>query len=318
MEKFDPDFALFGILTASLLPGIEIGDAVVDYANESSMRLYGELRGKTIGEIIYEVAGEKKAAQEFVYKLGEGMPITLEGRLNKRYVKFHSTIVRYCLDDSCGTHRFIQAGIMDITESVVLKKLLYGTSEALKRAATAADEDTGHHVTRINLYSGKFAELLKLDENFIDDIGNYAQLHDIGKIKVADLVRLPRKLSAEEFAEVQKHTVYGAEIVAGLDGLEMARDIALDHHEKWDGSGYPNGKKGEDISLAGRIVAMADVFDALVSVRPYKPSFTYGHAYKIMTIGDDRVKPDHFDPELYKIFVNNYEHFTMMHKKMHD
>ncbi|MEN8136289.1 MAG: HD domain-containing phosphohydrolase [Thermodesulfobacteriota bacterium] len=251
-------------------------------------------------------------------QLDEGHSITVEGLLNDRFVKLHCTVVRYCDDGSCDTKRFIQAGIMDITESVVLKDLLYGTSEALKRAAWAADEDTGSHVVRINRYAGKLAGQMDLDRVFIDDISNYAQLHDIGKINVAGIIRLPRKLNDEELAEMRKHTVYGAQMVAGLAGLSMAHDIALDHHEKWDGTGYPNGKKGGEISLAGRIVALADVFDALVSERPYKPAYSYEQALEIMVNGDERVRSGHFDPEIKRLFIDNYEEFVGLHREMAD
>ena len=113
------------------------------------------------------------------------------------------------------------------------------------------------------------------------DISRFAQLHDIGKINVGEIIRLPRKLTNDEFNCVKKHTTYGGEMVAGLTGLEMAFNITLEHHEKWDGSGYPNGKKGDEISFEARIVAIADVFDALVSARPYKEAFSYNKAFQI-------------------------------------
>ncbi|MCK4839357.1 MAG: HD domain-containing protein, partial [Desulfobulbaceae bacterium] len=136
--------------------------------------------------------------------------------------------------------------------------------------------------------------------------------------KVAEIVRLPRKLNGAELVEMQKHTDYGAQMVEGLAGLAMAYDIALDHHEKWDGAGYPKGKKGEEISLAGRIVAIADVFDALVSKRPYKPAFSYEQALAIMTNGDERVMPGHFDPKIHRLFIDNYEGFVTLHREMGD
>ena len=318
MEKFDPDFALFGILTANLSSGLEIGKAEIAYTNQVSERLYGQMRGRTIVEIVSAVAGDDLDGARLVAQLGEGNSITVEGLLNDRFVKLHCTVVRYCDEGSCDTGRFVQAGIMDITESVVLKDLLYGTSEALKRAAWAADEDTGSHVVRINRYAGKLAGLMNLDRVFIDDISNYAQLHDIGKINVAEIIRLPRKLNDTELVEMRKHTIYGARMVEGLAGLAMAYDITLDHHEKWDGTGYPNGKKGQKISLAGRIVAIADVFDALVSKRPYKPAFSYEQALEIISNGDDRVMPGHFDPEIQRLFIDNYEDFVALHQEMGD
>lgn len=147
-------------------------------------------------------------------------------------------------------------------------------------------------------------------------IGTFAQLHDIGKIKIAEIIRVPRKLTATEFEAVKKHPSSGGKIVKGLDGLEMAYDIIMDHHEKWDGSGYPQGKRGEEIALAARIVAIVDVFDALVSARPYKESFDYETARTIIASGDGRVMPNHFDPQLLQVFLENFDLFVDIHRKM--
>ena len=204
---------------------------------------------------------------------------------------------------------------MDITNSVTLKGMLYGTSEALKRAAMAADEDTGLHVVRINHYARALAGFAGADLSFQADISRFAQLHDIGKIHVAEIIRLPRELTPEEFALIKKHSIYGAEIVENLEGLEMAYNIALDHHEKWDGTGYPQGKSGDEVSLEGRIVAIADVFDALVSERSHKPAFSYKKTQEIMGKGDGRTLPEQFDPDLLAMFLQNYDTFVGIHRE---
>ncbi|NQT63788.1 MAG: HD domain-containing protein [Candidatus Marinimicrobia bacterium] len=224
-----------------------------------------------------------------------------------------------CRDDGeCGINQFVQVGITDISEIVSLKSQLYDTSEALKRAARAADEDTGTHVARINQYSGLLARLMGRDDKFVEDISQFAQLHDIGKIKVADTIRLPRKLTPDEVEKMRMHTTYGGDMVAGLTGLEMAYNIALEHHERWDGTGYPAGKKQKEISLEARIVAIADVFDALVSSRPYKKAFTYEHTYTILEKGDGRVMPDHFDPDVLALFLKHFDQFVGLHKGLTD
>lgn len=105
-------------------------------------------------------------------------------------------------------------------------------------------------------------------------------------------------------------------MVKGLEGLEMAYDIIMDHHEKWDGSGYPRGKTGEEISLAGRIVGLVDVFDALVSSRPYKKAYDYNMTRAIIAKGDGRVMPGHFDPRLLQLFLENYQRFVSIHREM--
>ncbi len=315
MHRFDPHYALFGILTAKIPKHLSIRDAVVEYINIKGIELYGDLKGRTIFELLLEITGNKKNADEWIGILSGQGSITVEGKLNDRIIKYHCRIIYYD-DEMCSQEKcFIQAGITDNTESTILRSLLYGTSEALKRAAKAADEDTGHHVVRINVYAKRLAALKQLSHEYINDISNYAQLHDIGKINISAIVRLPRKLTDIEFKEMQKHTIYGAGMVEGLEGLSMAYDIALDHHEKWDGSGYPHGKKKKEISLAGRIVSIADVFDALVSERPYKKAFSYEKTFKILSQGDGRVMPGHFDPDILILFIDNYEIFTKLHKE---
>jgi len=316
--KFDPDFAIFGTFAAELQEGVALGDARISYANQACIDLYGDLRGQTISQVITRVSKGISNAPELLRKLAVHGELEIEGRLAGKYIKYHSRLMDCRDNEACTYHQFIQVGITNITEMVVLKSLLYDTSEALKRAAKAADEDTGSHVARINEYSGLLAKLLQCEQKFIDDISRFAQLHDIGKIKVAETIRLPRKLTSAEIVTMKKHTIYGGEIVAGLTGLEMAFNIASEHHERWDGTGYPVGKKAEEISKEARIVAIADVFDALVSTRPYKPAFDYETTREIFVQGDGRVMPEHFDPQMLEVFLKNYDQFVILHQELKD
>jgi len=316
LAKFDSDFAIFGTFAADITADISIGEAVINYANEAGVELFGDFRGNTILEVIAEVSNTHAEAWELLQELSASGELSYEGTLGGKFVKYHSRVIDCRDDKSCGVDKFVQIGITDISEIVALKSQLYDTSEALKRAAKAADEDTGMHVARINQYSGLLAQLNQCEDKFIADIAQFAQLHDIGKIKVAETIRLPRKLTPDEIISMKKHTIYGGEMVAGLTGLEMAHNIALEHHERWDGSGYPSGKKQGDISLEARIVAIADVFDALVSSRPYKEAFSYDKTFDIMSVGDGRVMPGHFDPELLELFLEHYDQFVDLHKAL--
>jgi response regulator RpfG family c-di-GMP phosphodiesterase len=316
MARFDADFAIFGTFAADITKGVNIGEMTIDYANTAGIELYGDLRGKTIQEIIAEISHTPLEARDLLKQLNDNGELSYEGTLAGKFVKYHSRVIDCRDDESCGIDKFIQIGITDISEIVALKSLLYDTSEALKRAAKAADEDTGSHVARINQYSGLLAQLGNCEPKFVADIAQFAQLHDIGKIKVAETIRLPRKLSQDEIITMKKHTIYGGDMVKGLTGLEMAYNIALEHHEKWDGSGYPSGIKQKAISLEARIVAIADVFDALVSARPYKEAFGYEKTFEIFKNGDGRVMPSHFDPELLQLFLENYAQFVELHKTL--
>lgn len=300
MAKFDSDFAIFGAFAADILEGVSIGDTVINYVNKACIELYGDLRGKTIFEIVSEICGSAEKGQVLLDRLNSEGMLSFEGNLTGKFVKYHSRIIDCRDDDACVINRFIQAGITDITESVILKKLLYGTSEALKRAAKAADEDTGEHVVRLNRYAELLATLIDCEKKFIEDISQFAQLHDIGKINVAEIIRLPRKLTNDEFNIIKQHTTYGGEMVAGLTGLKMAFNIALEHHEKWDGSGYPRGLRGEEIPLSARIFAIIDVWDALRSDRPYRKAWSDEEALKEIKRG----KGKHFDPVVVETFLD--------------
>ena len=195
----------------------------------------------------------------------------------------------------------------------------------LARAAEFRDDDTGQHIIRVGRYARIIAEELGFSQKDLDIIEPAAQLHDVGKIGVADAVLLkPGKLTPEEFEMMQKHCGFGKKIaqqVSDRDAialrhhseigsrildagsspiLEMARRIALTHHERWDGNGYPLGLAGEDIPLEGRITAVADVFDALSSKRPYKPAFPLNRCFEIMEGGSG----SQFDPTVLNAFFS--------------
>jgi len=174
--------------------------------------------------------------------------------------------------------------------------------QRLGMAAEYKDNETGLHVIRMSHFSKVLALAAGLSEAAAEDLLNAAPMHDVGKIGIPDAVlRKPGKLDEQEWAVMRQHVEIGARIIgehpSGL--LRTAQRIALTHHEKWDGSGYPNGLSGEDIPLEGRIVAIADVFDALTSVRPYKAAWSVEDAVALL----HRESGRHFDPRLVELFV---------------
>ena len=193
------------------------------------------------------------------------------------------------------------------------------TMNALARAAEGKDDVTGHHIKRVNLFSKVIAEYLDKDEDFISQIEVAAQMHDVGKILVADaILNKPGRLTDEEFDTIKSHTVFGERVIGESEHLKMAARIARSHHEKYDGTGYPDGLAGERIPEEARIVALADVYDALRSPRSYKPGFTHEEAYKIIVEGDGRVEPTHFDPKVLKSFVENHRTFRQIYDDLQD
>ncbi len=190
----------------------------------------------------------------------------------------------------------------------------------LARAAEIHDEETGNHIVRVNEYSYFVAKRLAMPDAWCDEIRYSAQLHDVGKMSVDSAV-LKKKggLDAGERAEMDRHTVYGHRILVASPRLKMGAEIALSHHEKWNGTGYPNGLKAEQIPLAARIVQVADVYDALRSARPYKPAFTHARTTEILTLGDDRINPmDHFDPALITLYRDCHQEFAAIWDRLQD
>lgn len=174
--------------------------------------------------------------------------------------------------------------------------------QRLGLAAEYKDNETGLHVIRMSHYSRVLALAAGFSEQAADDLLNAAPMHDVGKIGIPDaILQKNGKLDDAEWQVMRSHAQIGADIIgehpSGL--LQMARSIALTHHEKWDGTGYPNGLKGEDIPLTGRIVAIADVFDALTSVRPYKAAWSVEEALELLR----REGGKHFDPQLIELFL---------------
>lgn len=195
-----------------------------------------------------------------------------------------------------------------------LKAAYLDTIFRLSIAAEFKDEDTSAHIKRMSNYSQIISKELGLPNLEVENILYASPMHDIGKIGISDNILLkPGKLTADEFQEIKKHPIIGAQILTNSTSevLQLAEIIALTHHEKFDGSGYPYRLKGKQIPLSGRIVAIADVFDALTSRRCYKPPFTLGQSINIIKEGSNK----HFDPEVVEAFLSSLDEILKVKDK---
>ena len=191
------------------------------------------------------------------------------------------------------------------------------TVQALIRASETNDQDTGDHVIRVGKFCAFIAEKLKMPENFIRSIEIQAQMHDVGMIYIpASIIKKPGKLTFDEWGIIRKHPVFGAKILGNHPKLEMAKNIALSHHEKWDGTGYPSWLRGERIPIEGRIASLADQYDSLRISRPYKSAFDHESAFDIITKGSERTKPTDFDPQVLKVFKKSSSQFKELFEKL--
>lgn len=212
----------------------------------------------------------------------------------------------------------LERKVQERTREIVLTQ--EATIESLASLAEYRDPETGGHIQRTKTYVRVLAERLRshprfseeLTDSAVDLLEKCAPLHDIGKVGVPDhILQKPGRLTMEEMEAMKRHTFFGynaimtarKKIGLNVPFLTIAAEIALTHHERWDGSGYPHGVSGEDIPVSGRLMALADVYDALISKRVYKPPFSHDKAVEIISRGDGRTMPGHFDPAVIEAFL---------------
>ncbi len=262
-----------------------------------------------------EVIGVVQLINRRIPAVIEALPFTAEEKALILPVK---QVLGTAIERSLMTEHMVDANTQLIQRNSELQSqrehiaILQGETEEAFRisihmlalAAEIHDEDTARHIGRTNDYSYLLAGKLGLPEAFCNEIRYSAQLHDVGKMSIdASELKKNGPLGPVERDEINLHPAYGFEILDHSDRLIMAADIAHSHHEKWDGTGYPNGLSGEEIPIAARIVAMADIYDALRAERCYKPAFDHEKTCNIILHGDERLDPvGHFDPDVLATF----------------
>jgi len=196
-----------------------------------------------------------------------------------------------------------------------LESMTYSLLNSLEQANYYNDEHTGQHIQRVAAYSKVLAKYKGLSPEFSYQIELFASLHDLGKIGIpGNILKKPGKLTPEEFEKIKEHVIIGYNLIKKTPLPDVAKNIVRYHHEKWNGEGYMKGLKGQEIPIEARIVALADVFDALTTERPYKKPFSLEKSINII-LGD---KGTHFDPELVDIFMNNIDEVISIKNELSD
>lgn len=206
-----------------------------------------------------------------------------------------------------------------------LQKALSEFAHSLTDLVEFKDNETGNHIKRVSLYTKLIASNMNLPPKLIRILYDFAPLHDIGKVGIPDSILLkPGRLDSDEWKIMQTHVGIGMHIIDRLaentksiidaETINSMRNIVKDHHERWDGKGYPNGKRGEEISMEGRILAIADVFDALTTRRPYKESIPFDVAVDMIV----REEGKHFDPTVVNAFLNCLDDIKSVYEMLKD
>lgn len=269
------------------------------------------------------IAGIAKGADDFLTKPIDYEELELRVRNNLKVKRYHDLLKQQStiLEDKVASRtRDLQTAFERLSEAHA--KISEGYVETIYRLTLMAefkDVDTGSHIKRISRYTRELAAALSMSPDFIEVITYASTMHDIGKIGIPDSVLLkPGELTPQEWDMMKTHSIIGAKVIGNSESpyLKMAEEIALTHHERWDGSGYPAGLKGEEIPLSGRIMNIVDQYDALRNRRLYKPALSHEQVVKIIVEGDGRTMPSHFDPAILQTFRAMHERFNEIYESL--
>ncbi len=289
----------------------------IAWANEGFLALFGRGRpviGTSIVGPFQSYLDADKVEQLFRHTRSAETGFSWRGRVEARARDFPAIIANLMISPLALPTSNLPRGYIGVLDIITdqIRSILRGTFMSLLEASRLKDDDTGQHVQRVGEYSRVIAQALyqtsgyeEIDRDFVDEIDFIAEMHDVGKIGTPDsILHKPGPLLDWEWTIMKEHTFNGAFILSTYPN-PRARQIALSHHECWNGSGYPYALVGTTIPLAARIVAIADVYDALRMPRSYKPAYSHGRACEEILAESGT----HFDPALAKVFEQNQDSF---------
>jgi len=302
------------ILLDVMMPGMDGFEVTRRIRQDNTHRLLPIILVTALRETEDRVKGIEAGCDDFISKPVDKMELLARVRSLLKVKAYNDLMSNY--------RKELESEVTRRTEEIkhAFERIKVASLETIYRLSMAAeykDKDTGAHIKRMSRYSAAVARRMGLDESTIETILYAAPMHDLGKIGIRDLILMkPAKLDPVEWEIMKQHTVIGAKILKGSDAefIRMGETIAQYHHEKWDGSGYPNSLKGIAIPIASRIAAIADVFDALTSKRPYKELFSVEKSLAIIREG----RGSHFDPDVVDAFFAIQDEILTIKKKYGD
>jgi putative two-component system response regulator len=286
------------ILLDVMMPGMDGFEVTRRIRSDENLRLLPIILVTALRDTQDRVKGIEAGCDDFISKPVDKFELLARVRSLLKIKDYNDLLSNYRND--------LESEVAKRTEELrlALERVKAVSLETIYRLSIASeykDEDTGAHIKRMSRYSAAIARKMGMDETEVETILYASPMHDLGKIGIPDLVLLkPAKLDPAEWEIMKKHTEIGAEILKGSDAeyIKLGEIIARCHHEKWDGTGYPMGLKKDEIPIVGRIAAIADVFDALTSKRPYKEPFSLEKSMAIIKEG----RGTHFDPDVVDAF----------------
>ncbi|MHB1349559.1 MAG: response regulator [Desulfobulbaceae bacterium] len=311
-REIQPDLVLLDVM----MPGMDGFEVCRMLKGEPRMEQVPVIFLTALADTRHKTKGFSLGAVDYIPKPFDALEV-------QSRIRTHLSLRRSTLELR-NQNLILEQKVQERTREIALTQ--EATIESLASLAEYRDPETGGHIQRTKTYVRLLAEQLRSHARFRDELPDAtvellekcSPLHDIGKVGVPDhILQKPGRLTPEEMEIMKKHTLFGYSAIMtarkkmgmNVPFLTLAAEIALTHHERWDGSGYPHALRGEDIPVSGRLMAMADVYDALISKRVYKPPFSHRKAVEIISRGDGRTQPGHFDPAVIEAFLAVEEQF---------